>query len=235
MLIIHPRIKVPTFKPPKWINSEIKHLSNYIHTLKCKLKKSYNATKLANLCSLELELHKLISNPKEDYKTHLLTTFSHNPKVLYHHLGHLSKFFQTPQCPVRNSSPVLDPTYKVEAFITFFNLTFTVTVFFLLPSIDPMPTSMNQLSYITIDESDVFEALTNLSPSKAQCYENINPYVLNFCATSSASPLEKLLLLVFHNLVYHKNGKHIKSALFLKRRLYRCIKLSSHFLALQPF
>ena len=58
-----------------------------------------------------------------------------------------------------------------------------------------MPTPVNQLSHITIDESDVFEALTNLSPSKAQGCDNISPYVLNFCATSLASPVKKLFAL----------------------------------------
>ena len=84
--------------------------------LKRKLKRSSNTMKLANLFSLEVELQKVMSNAKEDYKTNLLTTFSHNPKVLYHHLRHLSKFSETPQCLVYNSSSVLDPTDKVEVF-----------------------------------------------------------------------------------------------------------------------
>ena len=189
-----PWIKVSTLKLPKWFNPEIKHLLNRIRTLRRKLKKSSNATKLASLSSLELELQELISNAKEDYKAHLLTSFSHNPKVLYRHLRHLSKFSKTPQCLVYNSSSVLDPIDKVEAFNRFFNSTFTVSDF-ALPSIDKMPTPMNQLSHITIDESDVFEALTNLSPSKALGCDNISPYILKFCATSLASPVKNLFTL----------------------------------------
>ena len=111
-----PLIKVSTLKLPKWFNPEIKHLLNHIHTLKCKLKRSSNATNLASLSSLELELQELMSNAKEDYKVYLLTSFQHNPKVHYCRIRHLSKFLKTPQCLVYTSSSVLDPIDKVEAF-----------------------------------------------------------------------------------------------------------------------
>ena len=96
-----------------------------------------------------------MSNAKEDYKTHLLTSFSRNPKILYRDLQHLSKFSETPQCLVYDSSFVSDPIDKVEVFNRFLNSTFTVSDF-ALPSIDQMPTSVNQLSHITLDKSDVF-------------------------------------------------------------------------------
>ena len=153
-----------------------------------------------------------MSNGKKDYKVHFLTTFSHNPKVFYRHLRHLSKFSETPHCLVCNSTSILDPIDKVEVFNRFFNSTFTVSDY-ALPSINQMPTPVNQLSHITIDESDAFEALTKLSPSKAQGCDIISPYVLKFCVTSLAFLLEKLFTLSLHSLVYHKNGKHIKSAL----------------------
>ena len=53
---------------------------------------------------------------------------------------------------------------------------------------DQIPTTVNQLSHITMDESEVFEALTNLNPSKAQSCDNISPYTLKFCTPSLASP-----------------------------------------------
>ena len=48
-----PQIKVSTLKLPKWFNSEIKHLLSRMHTLKRKLKRYSNTTKLANLSSLD--------------------------------------------------------------------------------------------------------------------------------------------------------------------------------------
>lgn len=189
-----PRAKYSTHKLPKWFNSGIRHLLNRIHTLKRKLKKSSNATRLANLCSLELKLQELMSNAKENYKSQLLTSFSHSPKVLYHHLRLLHKLSEIPQCLIYNSTFILDPTDKVEAFNNFFNSTFTLSDFE-LPPIDQMPTPTNQLSHITIDECDVFQALSNLSPSKAQGCDNISPFVLKFCATSLASPVQNLFTL----------------------------------------
>ena len=43
-----------------------------------------------------------------------------------------------------------------------------------------------------MDESDVFKALIQLDPSKAQGCDNISPYVLKYCATSLTSPITKL-------------------------------------------
>ena len=89
--------------------------------VKGKFKKSSNATKLANLCSMELKLQELMSNAKKKYKSQLLTSFSHNLKVLYHHLHHLNKLSEIPQCLMYNSTFIINPIDKVEAFNDFFN------------------------------------------------------------------------------------------------------------------
>ena len=49
-----------------------------------------------------------------------------------------------------------------------------------------------QLSQITVNESDVLEALISLNPSKAQGCDNINPHILKYCCTSLTSPVTHL-------------------------------------------
>ena len=84
--------------------------------------------------------------------------------------------------------PIYDPEEKVQAFNKFFNCTFILSDF-VLPSLDQMPTPSEQLSQITINKSDTFEALMGISPTKAQGFDNLNPCVypilLHFTSTPS--------------------------------------------------
>ena len=69
-----------------------------------------------------------------------------------------------PQVLVHNSTPISHPKKKVEAFDKFFNSTLTIS-YFVLPPVNQMPTPSKQLSQITINESDVFEARIKQSSS----------------------------------------------------------------------
>ena len=77
---------------------------------------------------------------------------------------------------------------------SYFNTTFTISDY-KLPPMHQMPTPLQQLNHISLDESDVFKALIQLNPSKAQGCDNISPYVLKYCATSLTSPITKCLSL----------------------------------------
>ena len=81
-------------------------------------------------------------------------------------------------------------------------------------------------AFITMDESDVFKALIQLDPSKAQGYDNISPYVLKYCATSFTSPIPKLFTTFLTKSCLPQEWKMHKLALFLKRLIspmYRTI------------
>ena len=49
------------------------------------------------------------------------------------------------------------------------------------PPIDQLPSPADQLHHITIDDSDVYEALGALDPTKAPGTGNISPYILKLC------------------------------------------------------
>ena len=88
-------------------------------------------------------------------------------------------------------APIYHPKEKVEAFNKFFNSTFTISDL-VLPPQHRMPTPSNQLSQITVSESDVFEALVSLNPNKAQGCVNIKSHILKYCCTSLTSPVTHL-------------------------------------------
>ena len=102
-----------------------------------------------------------------------------------------------PQCVVYESVPIYHPKEKAEAFNTFLNSTFT-TGDFALPPLNQLPTPSVQLSQITIDESDVFDALIRLNPFKACGCDNISPHILKYCCTSLVTPITRLLTTCLH-------------------------------------
>ena len=198
-----PKVKSSSFKYPKWFTSEIKHLFNCIHSLRRSIKKSSSITKANKLSSLELKVQSLIISAKEKYGANLIAAFSHKPKDLYRHLRYLSKHTSMPQTLIYDSVSISHPKDKVEAFNRYFNSTFT-TSDFVLPPLDQMPTPLDQLSEITVTETDVFDALMALSPNKARGCDDISPHVLKYCSTSLTPPVTHL----FHSCLSQSTLPH---------------------------
>ena len=186
-----PKLKRSSYHHPKWFTPEIKHLLNCIRSLRRNIRKSYTEIRANKLSTLEVKLQALMSTAKETYGARLTAAFTRNPKDLYRHLRHLSHYTTMPQVLIYDSTPIYHPKEKVEAFNKFFNSTFTISDF-VLPPQHRMPTPSNQLSQITVSESDVFEALVCLNPNKAQGCDKINPHILKYCCTSLTSPVTHL-------------------------------------------
>ena len=164
-----------------------------------------------------------------------LTSFSCNPKLLFYHLRYLSMSTPMPKCLINNSTPSFKD--KVEAFSSYFSTTFTINDC-KLPPTHHMPTPLRQINHIMMDESDVFKALIQLNPSKAQGWDNISPYVLEYCTTSWHHQLQNFSQLFLLRDIYLKNGNCIKLAPFLKRvisRMYQTVALYLCFIAYQKF
>ena len=69
-----------------------------------------------------------------------------------------------------------------------------------------MPTPSKQLSRITINENDVFEALISLNSDKVQGCDNINRHILKYCCTSLASPVAHLFFTSMSKPIYITSG-----------------------------
>ena len=67
---------------------------------------------------------------------------------------------------------------------------------------------------IDIEESDIWEALCSLDPSKAQGIDEIGPKILRLCATAISAPLHHLFQLTLN---------HIFSRLWKIHSLSQCI------------
>lgn len=129
-------------------------------------------TVLLKLHELERVLELLICSAKESYISDLVHAFSSEPKRLFRYLKVLKKSPSSAVFVDTNSKSITDPLEIANAFNDFFHSTFTLSDF-VLPSTDSMPTPCAQLSCISIDSSDVFQALLSLSPEKAMGWDDL--------------------------------------------------------------
>ena len=74
-------------------------------------------------------------------------------------------------------------TSIVSAFNEIFNSTFTTSDFH-LPSVWSLPTPMDQLGKIDFTVDDVFQALSQLDPTKAMGCDQVHPSILKLCANT---------------------------------------------------
>ena len=129
----------------------------------------------------ESQVQDLILSSKLAYEDYLVTSFKFHPNRLFKHLKSLIKPASEHYPIFHDSIPLSDPTHKAQLFNSYFNSVFT-TNDFVLPPFSQLPAPSVQLSSITVDFSDVFEALCLLDCSKAPRVDNISPGVLRLCA-----------------------------------------------------
>ncbi len=186
-----PRYSGKRRKHPKWFNPEAKHLLNCTRTARKKFKRSPTLGKQRQLETLENQLGLACTSAKSHYLQHLVDTFSSNPKALYSHIAEIKGRKSDQGMLIMNGVAVTDPTTRARIFNEFFHSTFSVSSF-ALPPLDEMPTPSAQLSSIIIDTSDVYQALTNLDPTKAAGCDAMPPRLLRHCATSLTDPVTHL-------------------------------------------
>ena len=76
-----------------------------------------------------------------------------------------------------------------EAFNIYFNSTFMSCNNFYLPDVNLLAPPSFQLSHISFNESEVYEILAILDPTKSSGHNIINPQILKHCATVLAEPV----------------------------------------------
>lgn len=193
--VIHVTVPVSTRSQiapiPKWYTPQIKHNLNKINTLQRYLLKHSCSAKQSVLDNLRILNQSLIDKAKADYDSYLVNSFANNPRGLFSHLQYLSTSKTTPASFWIDGKLQSDPALIAESFNAYFHSTFTTSNYF-LPNIDLLPVPNSQLSSISIDQDEVYKALTLLNPFKSPGHDNINPKVLKYCATSLTEPVTTL-------------------------------------------
>ena len=151
---------------PPWFTGEIRHKLHCLRSLKRLLISSPSPSRHLKATSLELSLDQCIANAKCSYISRLMSKFHFDPRSLFRHLRSLC----TPRCPspvvFLDSTPVTNPFDIACCFNQHFNSIFVPSCDS-FPSFDSLPTRTSQLSFIHIDDSDVFDAISSLPAFKA--------------------------------------------------------------------
>ena len=192
---------IPSFKQspeniPRWYTSEIRHNLKRLRTLRRLLRKKETPTRLNKLSQLTHQFQCMTARAKENYIKRLISDFNRNPQKIYSHLKQLSDVNSMHCSFYHNNSVITSPAQIAELFNAYFNSTFTSSDF-ILPSLDQLPIPSSQLSEISTNQSEVFELLSSLDPTKSLGNDGISPKVLKHCATSLTEPLTHLCNLSF--------------------------------------
>ena len=113
----------------------------------------------------------------------------------------LSRSHTLPQTMRLNSSSASTDSEKATLFNHYFHSVFTSSSY-TLPPVSSLPEPSSSLNDLHITESDTFEALNSIDPSKAPDSDNIGPNLLKHCAIALYGPLHHLFTqcLIQHNI-----------------------------------
>ena len=119
---------------------------------------------------------------KDQYELNFIKLHQSNPHKIFAHLKYLSNDHILPPVIYLDGKPLSSALEKADAFNKYFNSIFTVSDFS-LPPVQELPTPTNQLSSISIEPSDVYQALSNLKfkLKKSPGCDNICPQLLLLC------------------------------------------------------
>ena len=153
---------------------------NCIHTLwQLTRKKPFTASSL-RLQFAESRLEEKMLLAKSSFESHLVNSFAfNNLQKLYGYIKSLLKQSIFPQTIFLDYATTSTDSEKTFLFKSYFHSVFCTTSF-ILPPMANLPSPNSTLANMEITESDIFEVLTSLDPSKAVAPDGIGPNLLKY-------------------------------------------------------
>ena len=188
---------VPTFTTthrhahlPKWFNQQLRHNLKCLRTLRRKHISNPTQYRLNKLNNLEAQLHADIAQAKMNYESKLVHDFAcnKNPK-LYSHIRSVTRQNHLPQQLTLDHRIATTDEEKANLFNEYFFSVYSTHSSFTAPPCSHPPSSITE---VDISVTEVYQALSNLDPSKAMGIDGISPKVLKFCAVALCEPLHHL-------------------------------------------
>ena len=187
-----PKVRLRRHQFPCWYTPELRHLSKCLQSSKKRFSKHPTTHLHLKINNLELEYRNKILQAKSSYESHLVHSFagSHNARI-YDYIRSLSKKSTIPSTvSLDNCSATLD-SGKAELFNTFFHSVFTRSSFS-LPNMSSLPLPSSCICSLTFSDTEVFEAISSLDPTKSSGCDGIGPKLLKHCALALYEPLHHL-------------------------------------------
>ena len=191
------QVKIMSQKHPKWYNSDVRHHLNCICTLRkrCLLHPTIHNSSKLQISETQLQ-HKMLASFEADL---IQESSPKNISRVYRYINSITRHDTIPPTVSLDSHIATSDIEKANLFNTFFHSVFTHSSYN-LPPLEMLPMPPSTISDITISESDVYDAMTSLNPTKAMAIDGIGPRLLKHCALALYQPLHHLFTL---SLVQH--------------------------------
>ena len=229
-----PQIKIHSNQQPRWFTPEIRHHIKCLRTLCRKHKRHPTNHHSEAIYHSETILQAKISKANIDYESNLISNCAfNNTSTIYNYIKDLTKTKTIPSTITLDQTHVYNDIDKANLFNTYFHSVYTPSPVG-APNIDSLPSVSNTLSSISIDEADVYYALTSLDPNKAVGLDEIGPRVLRSCAAVLTRPFHHLFSISIRYAVIpdrwkiHKVIPVFKSGDRSSAKCYRPISLLSN-------
>ena len=180
---------------PCWFDGSLCHNLKRVRTFRRKCVSHPTPTRLQNLAHLESDLKDNIAIAESTYVSILIhqSAINHSPSCLYAHIRSVVKQSSIPPQVFLGSTSASSSKEQVDLFNKYFFSVFSPCSSYpsLLSLCQDLPRS-SAMEEISISSLDVFQALSNLDPSKAICVDGIVPQMLKFCAAALFEPLHQI-------------------------------------------
>ena len=187
-----PKVRLRRHQFPCWYTPELRHLSKCLRSIKKRSSKHATPHLQHKINDLESEYRSKTLLAKSNYESQLIQSFagSHNSKI-YDYIRTLCKNSTIPPIVSLNNSNATSDTDKAELFNTFFHSVFTGSSFS-LPDMSTLPMPPSCLCTISFTDSEVFDALSSLDPTKSSGCDGIGSKLIKHCAIALYLPLHHL-------------------------------------------
>ena len=210
-----PKFRLRAHQYPKWFSPELRHELKCLHTLRKKFKHSPTPHNLDRLNHAEAQFQLNIDSTKSNYEANLIHSFAyHNNSKIYEYIRSIAKTKNIPTLLYLNSSIATTDADKALLYNEYFYSVYANSSS-TLPDMNTITSDVEPLQSFDISEFDVYNALINLDPNKAQGIDGIGPKFLKYCAESLVQPLCHLFnLSLSSSVIPILNGKFIELFLY---------------------
>ena len=177
-----PKVKLRRHQFPCWYTPELRHFSKCLRSSKKRFSSHPTAQLQLKIIYLKLESRSKALLAKSKYESQLVKSFagSHSSRI-YNYIRLLSKKSSIPSTVSLNDSSATSDTGKTELFNSFFHSVFTGSSFS-LPNMSSLPLRSSCICNVSLTDSEVYEALSTLDPTKSSGCDNITSKLIKQCA-----------------------------------------------------
>ena len=190
-----PKVRIRPNMSPRWFNATIRHKLNCVHSLRKKALLHPSPAIQSKLDHFEIELQDIMSTAKSEFELSLINDFAYSRNYkIYDYIKSMNKDDSLPPVMSNGSNSASEDHDKATLFNQYFHSVFTSNSGNISPT-DGNPSPFATITDIEFSESDVYQALASLDPSKSPGIDGIGPNILKHGALALHIPIHHLFKL----------------------------------------